>query len=163
MSFKINKNMQKPSSFDEPLADGLYPATIELAEYKESNAGNWMLSIRFKVKKNGKFVFDQIMDNPENSLSAYKLSRLLTALNINVPGEITLKDVVKVLKKDKPLVISVVTKEGSSFTNIDINKYDGYYPADYLEQASVTEVVAKSEPVTTDEPVLDLADDDPMF
>lgn len=159
--FQINTdNIQKPSSSfsDIVLEDGLHPVTIEKVEYTQSTTGNWMLKLQFKTLKEGKFLFDQIMDDPTKQFNAFKLSRLLKALNVNLQGEVSLKDIAKVIGVGKKLVIAIVTKPGSTFVNIDINKHDGYYP--FEEAVNTAPQTATPAP---QQPVLDIAAEDDTF
>ena len=171
MAFEISKKpMDKPSAFDnKPLEKGLYKATVEKVEYKISTKGNWMLTLVFKTEKEGRFVYDQIMDNPAISLGAYKLNRLLSALGINITGEVELKDMVKVITKGKKLVIAAETKEDSKYANIEISKYEAYYPYDFVAYAPTEtkeeEVDSAPEPApeTTTPPTLDIQAEDEFF
>ena len=126
--FQINTDsIEKPSTnfSDIVLEDGLHPVTIETVEYTQSTTGNWMLKLKYKTIKEGKFVYDQIMDDPTKQLNLYKLARLLKALNINPKGEVALKDMEKIIGVGKKLVIAIFTKPNSTFTNIDLNKHEG--------------------------------------
>lgn len=142
MGFSINTNkIEKPTStFDDTsLADGIYPVKIDTCEYAESSNGNWMLKLRYKTLKEGRFIFDQIMDDPTKSINAYRLSRLLAALGLTIKGEVELRDLPKIIKVGSQLKVAIHTKEGSAFTNIDINKHDGYYPINEETQKAETE------------------------
>ncbi len=130
MGFKVNTdNIQKPAGYDNtPLPNGLHDVAIEKCEYTESTQNNLMLKIQYKTLKEGRLIFDQIMDDPTKQVNAYRLSRLLAALGIDLKGEIELRDLPKVITKGRKLTVAVITKEGSNFTNIDISQYEGYYP-----------------------------------
>jgi hypothetical protein len=141
MGFNLtNMPKEKPSSFaDVKLEDGIHEVTIEKAEYTTSTQGNLMLRVVYKTKREGKFIFDQIMDDPTKQVNMYRLGKLLEALHITLSGVVELKDLPKVIKKGMPLKVAVVTKE-NGYSNVDINKYDGYYPADEVSRP-VTPVV----------------------
>lgn len=129
MGFNLNNApKEKPTEFDNsPLADGRYAVTIEKVEYTTSSNNNPMLSIRFKTQDKGRFIFDQIMDDPTKQINLYRVSRLLTAVGVTPKGELDLKDLTKLLKKGMELVVSIKTK--NNFTNIDISgDNEGYYP-----------------------------------
>ena len=129
MGFNLNNApKEKPTEFDNsPLADGRYAVTIEKVEYTTSSNNNPMLSIRFKTMDKGRFIFDQIMDDPTKQINLYRVSRLLTAVGVTPRGELELKDLTKLLKKGMELVVSIKTK--NNFTNIDISgDNEGYYP-----------------------------------
>jgi len=156
--FQINTdNIEKPSSnfSDIVLDDGLHPVIIKSVEYTQSTTGNFMLKLKYETIKENKFIFDQIMDDPSKQINGYKLGRLLKALNINPKGEVSLKDMEKIIGVGKKLVIAIVTKPGSTFTNIDLNKYEGYYPFEATENRP-----AQPAP---QEPVLNIAIDDETF
>lgn len=127
MGFDFNNiPKEKPSNFGElKLEDGLHTATIEKVEYKQSTKGSWMLSIQMKAE-NGKFIFDQIMDDQTKPMNAYKLFRLTAALGLKLEGQMELRDFTKVIKAGAKLVVATVTK--GDYVNVDINKNEGYYP-----------------------------------
>ena len=131
MGFKVDtKNIEKPESqFDNtPLPNGIYDVAIEKCEYTTSSQGNLMLKLTYKTMDSGRFIFDQIMDDPTKQINAYRLGRLLAAIGIELKGEVELRDLPKVITKGKKLKVAIFTKEGSTFTNIDITNHDGYYP-----------------------------------
>ena len=159
MGFNIDKlPTDKPSEFgDIVLADGLHEVTIEKCEYKESTTGNMMLSIVYKTKAEGKFIYDQIMDDATKQINSYRLGRLLKALNLSVHGNVELRDMAKVITKGKPLCIASLVN--GKYTNIDIKNYDGYYPAGYSKgEVTPTEAPAKTMP--TDSPTPSQASED---
>lgn len=122
-----NAPKSKPSEFDNsPVADGLHKVEIEKVEYTQSTQGNPMLSIRFKTLDKGRFIFDQIMDDPTKQINAYRVVRLLAAVGIEPKGELQLKDLTKLLKLKTQLVVAVKTK--NNYTNVDISgSMEGYY------------------------------------
>jgi hypothetical protein len=144
MPFNVNNlPNEKPSSFaDIVLEDGMHNVAIESCEYKESTKGNNMLRIVFKTIAEGKFVFDQIMDDPTQQINGFRLGRLLKALGIsNISGNLDLKDLPKIITKGKKLRIAIIKK--GQYTNIDIDKYDGYYPMEATDKAPVKEPEAQ--------------------
>lgn len=143
----------KPTSnfSDIKLEDGIHDVEIEKAEYKTSTTGNPMLSVVFKTVKEKKFIFDQIMDDQTKQVNLYKLGKLLAAVKITPTGVIELKDMPRVLKKGMKLRVAIW--QNGNFTNIDINKYDGYYPME-------TPVAAVNE---APQPTLKAADNDDTY
>lgn len=140
MTFKLDPgNLQKPDFNEGPLDNGIHEVEIELCEYTKSTQGNNMLKIQYKTLDGGRFIFDQIMDDPTKQVNAYRLGRLLYALGIELKGEVELRDMTKIIKKGMRLKVAIYTKPGGTFTNIDINQHEGYYP--YKEEAvQITEV-----------------------
>lgn len=165
MAFSINtKNIEKPaSSYDDtPLADGVYPVKVESCEYAESSNGNLMLKLRYKTLKEGRFIFDQIMDDPTKQINAYRLSRLLAALGLTIKGEIELRDLPKIIKVGSQLKVAIQTKEGSTFTNIDINNHEGYYPI--KEETPITQSEAPNLAIVSDDAVeVEVTDEDETY
>lgn len=157
MGFNLNQMpAEKPSAYaDVKLTDGIHNVTIEKCEYTSSTQGNLMLRVVYRTQKEGKFIFDQIMDDPTKQVNLYRLGKLLAALNLTLSGEVELKDLPKVIKKGMPLRVAIATKE-NGYANIDIAKYEGYYPAE------ATATVAKPAPVAQPAPTpnLDIANSD---
>lgn len=167
-----NAPKQKPSEFDNsPVADGKHLVTIEKTEYKTSSQGNKMLSITFKTVERGRFIFDQIMDDPTKQINLYRVSRLLSAVGITPRGELELKDLTKLLKQGMQLFITVKTK--NNFTNIDVSgNNEGYYPVegpgnDPVGEPGVSGTVDSDFEEETEEddpfPALQTSDDDSDF
>ena len=168
MSFHVNttKPIEKPNEFGT-IEDGLHEVTIQKVDYTTSTTGNKMLKLSFKDAKSGQMIFDQIMDDPSKPVNVYRLSKLLQALKISIETDVELRDLVKIIKTGAKLVVATVTKPGSQFTNIDINKYDGYYALDgvsanakVMSEASAVEVPKAQAPAT---PELDINSDDSTF
>jgi len=164
MPFNLSQTpTTKPSGFtDVELADGLHNVAIEKVEYAVSSNGNPMLKLRFKSIPEGKFIFDQIMDDQTNQINIYKLSKLLLALNLRPEGVIELKDMTKFIRVGAKLIVATVTKASADgktkFVNIDTNKFDGYYPME-----AKTTPVAASVPAADPQPELKAADNDDMY
>lgn len=168
MSFHINttKPIEKPNEFGT-IADGLHEVTVQKVEYTTSSTGNKMLKLSFKDTKSGQLIFDQIMEDPSKQVNVYRLSRLLAALKITIDSAIELRDLVKVIKPQSRLVVATVTKPGSQFTNIDINKFEGYYaPEDVASNPkAVVELSSNKAPTAQApaQPELDINSDDSTF
>ena len=163
MAFNINTkgDIVKPFDEFEPIPDGLHEVTIDKVEYTTSlTSGNKMLKVVFKIVSSGRLVFDQIMDDPTKQVNIYRLSMLLKALNITIDTEVDLRDMVKIIKPGARLVIATTTKPGSRYTNIDINKYDGYYAAEKAVEAPKVLAQASS---PAPAPELDINSDDSTF
>lgn len=168
MSFHINttKPIEKPSEFGT-IADGLHEVTVQKAEYTTSSTGNKMLKLSFKDTKSGQLIFDQIMEDPTKQVNVYRLSRLLAALKITIDSAVELRDLAKVIKPNSRLVVATVTKPGSQFTNIDINKYEGYYaPEDVASDPKVVVEASSNQAPKAQapaQPELDINSDDSTF
>lgn len=169
MTFKVNtSNLVKPAEFDaSPLENGLHKVTIKTVEYGTSSQGNKMLKIVFVNAKN-RFIYDQILDDPTKPVNTYRLGRLLHAINIELNQAVELRDMVKVIKPGKELVVALFTKPGSTFTNVDINNYNGYYRVEEVEtdaKIGVAQAQASNveETLVADTPELDINSDDSTF
>lgn len=164
MAFDINtKNLVKPANdFGDNLPDGLYAVVVNTVEYTTSSTGNPMLKLSYKTDK-GRLIFDQIMDDPTKQLNTYRLGRLLHALNLTVNQAVELKDMTKIIKPGSKLVVAIFTKEGSRFTNIDINSHEGYYQVGELDSAPKVIAEQQAQTQVADSPELDINSDDSTF
>ena len=161
-----NAPTEKPNAFDNtPIADGLHEVTIHKVEYTTSTNGNKMLKIQFKPLEGGSLIFDQIMDDSSKPLNVYRLSKLLKAANITPTGVLELKDVPKILKVGTKLVVATVAK--GQYVNIDISKYDGYYPYEgpvsQAQKTQPTPTVEEDDSDETPNPQLDISDTDEYY
>lgn len=165
MGFGIDtKNIQKPAAFsDEPLENGIHDVAVEKCEYVESSQGNLMLKLQYRTLKEGRFIFDQIMDDPTKQVNAYRLGRLLHALGIDISGEVELRDMTKIIKKGMKLRVAIITKEGSSFTNVDISTYEGYYPIEKTATAKLDTAPEEPQLEVAEEEAVEIAEVDDSY
>jgi hypothetical protein len=164
MGFDFNNApKEKPNAYDNtPIADGLHNVTIHKVDYTTSTNGNKMLKIQFKPFEGGSLIFDQIMDDPTKPLNVFRLGRLLKAAKVTPTGVLELKDIPKILKVGTKLTVATVAK--GQYVNIDISKYDGYYPYDTptMQAPAPTPAVDESEDETPS-PQLDVSDTDEYY
>ena len=159
-----NAPTEKPNAFDNtPIADGFHEVTIHKVEYTTSTNGNKMLKIQFKPFEGGSLIFDQIMDDPTKPLNVFRLGRLLKAANVTPSGVLELKDIPKILKVGTKLIVVTVAK--GQYVNIDISKYNGYYPyvTPTLQAPAPTPTVEEDDSDETPNPQLDISDTDEYY
>ncbi len=160
MGFNLNNApTDKPSSYAEVvLTDGIHEVNVEKVEYTTSSKGNKMLRIVFKTVKEGKFIYDQIMDDPTKQVNLFRLGKLLAALGLTIEGEVELSDMTKIIRKGMPLRIAIKNRD-NGYPNIDINEYEGYYPPEVAVTAPKGPIGEsnKPAPIQAEAPALDTA------
>lgn len=116
-------------------AEGFHLCTITKPTIKVSGAGNEYLEILLKTA-DGKSFFDRIMTSDAPALQ-YKLSRFITACKLPLVGEITFKDLGKVVE-GKQIVADVKHVENewkdkvTTKAEVDIFSNDIFYaPEEY--------------------------------
>lgn len=121
-------------AFDIP-PEGYQLVTISRPTIKTSAAGNEYLEVLLKTAEGGSF-FDRIMSSDAPAIQ-YKLARFIAACKLPLVGEITFKDLAKVVD-GKQIVVDVkhVEKEWKGKTTTqaeaDIFTNDIYYtPEEY--------------------------------
>ena len=139
----------KPSQ--NSVAPGKYDAEIFKTEMMVSkNTNTEYLNVSFKIIGGG-FVNENYFDSDKQFLQ-YKLGRLLTACNVTLGGNGTLKDVAKVIKGKKVTIAVDVNDRGYGVLDYTGDN-EGIYPYGYGEAVTAAPEVnqAIEAAVDTDE------------
>lgn len=117
------------------VAPGTYKFEITKAEMKEpwNGEGSDYLGLSLKLTtldgKMAGFINDKIVENPKPSV-AYKIQRLIRAVDLDISGEIELDDLAKLMVGAKGFVdVTNFRPEGSDsdLAIVDLFSYDCYY------------------------------------
>ena len=140
----------KPSQ--NSVKNGRYTATVFKCEMRTGKeTGNEYLNVSFLCDGGG-FVNENYFDSDKPFLQ-YKLGQLLTACNVNLEGEGTLRDVAKVIKGKKVIIDVVVNDKGYGSLDYSGNN-DGIYPANNTtvkEETDTPELDAELDQAIDDE------------
>lgn len=128
----------KPFALPE---EGTYIGLIEKAEMKQPKDTSKPMYLNLQIaltnaqgKSCGK-VFDIITES-EQSLARYKLGRFIKALELNLTGEMELKDLTKIVVNKKMLVDITIKADAKNINRatVDALKDEIYYPMSQAEE-----------------------------